>query len=518
MSSEQDHTAGGPGRPSTSTSPFHQSSLPTVASASTHPESIRPLRESQQDLHERTAPRPSLKAVGFVPIAIRRMMTPERKIGKSPTYMSSLRAIVTETYLSILLVFIPIGWALHFHKRDNYVAVFVTNFLAIVPLAKLLGFATEELALRVGQTIGGLLNATFGNAVELIVAIVALTQCQLRVVQSSLIGSILSNLLLVLGMCFFAGGTRYSEQGFMAGAAQLNSSLLAISVIAVLLPAAFHFSTNQQADPDEGLDILRMSHGVAVVLLIIYGGYLFFQLWSHAHLYDEGEHAGFAEPSTAYPNTGRSLKGIAMNAMRRRKADEEQPAEPSEVKKEKEEEVEEPKLNVASAVGLLVVVTVLVAFTAEYLVDSIDGVTEGGAISKEFVGLILLPIVGNAAEHVTAVTVSVKDKLDLSIGVAVGSSIQIALFVIPLLVVIAWGMGKPLTLLNDPFESVVLFLSVLVVNYVVSDGKSNWLEGFVLMMLYVIIAVSFWYYPGSNPLADLGSSINLGGCSLEAAG
>ncbi|GAB1522949.1 hypothetical protein RhiTH_006077 [Rhizoctonia solani] len=517
MSSEQEHIAGESGRPSTSTSPFHQNSVPTVASASTHPESLRPLNPSQPDLRQRTAPRPSLKAVGLVAVAIRRMMTPQKKLGKEPTYLSSLRAIVTETYLSILLIFIPIGWALHFHKRDSYVAVFITNFLAIIPLAKLLGFATEELALRVGQTIGGLLNATFGNAVELIVAIVALTQCQLRVVQSSLIGSILSNLLLVLGMCFFAGGTRYSEQGFMAGAAQLNSSLLAISVIAVLLPAAFHFATNQQADPDEGLDILRMSHGVAVVLLLIYAGYLFFQLWSHAHLYDEGEHAGFAEPSTAYPNTGRSLKGLARSAIRRKKADEEQPAEPSEVK-EKEEEVEEPKLNVVSAVALLVVITVLVAFTAEYLVDSIDGVTEGGAISKEFVGLILLPIVGNAAEHVTAVTVSVKDKLDLSIGVAVGSSIQIALFVIPLLVVIAWGMGKPLTLLNDPFESVVLFLSVLVVNYVVSDGKSNWLEGFILMMLYVIIAVSFWYYPGSNPLADLGSSINLGGCSLEAAG
>ncbi|ELU40708.1 sodium/calcium transporter [Rhizoctonia solani AG-1 IA] len=400
--------AGESGRPSTSTSPFHQNSVPTVASASTHPESLRPLNPSQPDLRQRTAPRPSLKAVGLVAVAIRRMMTPQKKLGKEPTYLSSLRAIVTETCMSLF-------------EAASYVAVFITNFLAIIPLAKLLGFATEELALRVGQTIGGLLNATFGNAVELIVAV----------------RFPVDNLLLV-----FAGGTRYSEQGFMAGAAQLNSSLLAISVIAVLLPAAFHFATNQQADPDEGLDILRMSHGVAVVLLLIYAGYLFFQLWSHAHLYDEGEHAGFAEPSTAYPNTGRSLKGLARSAIRRKKADEEQPAEPSEVK-EKEEEVEEPKLNVVSAVALLVVITVLVAFTAEYLVDSIDGVTEGGAISKEFVGLILLPIVGNAAEHVTAVTVSVKDKLDLSIGVAVGSSIQIALFVIPLLVVIAWGMGKP---------------------------------------------------------------------------
>jgi len=454
-------------------------------------------------------PPPTLKAVSLLPIAVRRMMTPKRKLAREPTYKSSLWAIVTETWLSVLLVFIPIGWALHF-TVDNDVAVFVTTFLAIIPLAKLLGFATEELALRVGQTIGGLLNATFGNAVELIVAIVALLKCELRVVQSSLIGSILSNLLLVLGMCFFAGGTRYSEQGFMAGAAQLNSSLLTISVIAVLLPAAFHFAVNTNTDPDEGNDILRMSHGVAIILLIIYGGYLFFQLWSHAHLYDEGEHSGEAMVSTAYPQNGKSLKGIAMGAIGRKPPTD---AEASVPRVAEEEEVEEPKLNIVSAILLLVVITVLVAFTAEYLVDSIDGLTATGAISKEFVGLILLPIVGNAAEHVTAVTVSVKDKLDLSIGVAVGSSIQIALFVIPLLVIIAWGLDKPLTLLNDPFESVVLFLSVLVVNYVVSDGKSNWLEGFILMMLYVLVAVSFWYYPGSDPLEALGSSIPRGACA-----
>jgi len=143
----------------------------------------------------------------------------------------------------------------------------------------------------------------------------------------------------------------------------------------------------------------------------------------------------------------------------------------------------------------------LVAVTAEWLVDSISGLTAGGRINKEFVGVILLPIVGNAAEHVTAVTVSVKDKLTLSLGVAVGSSIQIALFVVPFIVILAWMMGKPLTLLFDPYESVALFLSVLTVNYVVQDGKSNWLEGFILMGLYLILAVTFWYYPGSANLS-----------------
>jgi len=161
-----------------------------------------------------------------------------------------------------------------------------------------------------------------------------------------------------------------------------------------------------------------------------------------------------------------------------------------------EEEEEAPQLSLYMTIGLLSVVTVLVAVTAEWLVDSIGGLVEGGGINKEFVGVILLPIVGNAAEHVTAVSVSVKDKLTLSLGVAVGSSIQIALFVIPFIVTLAWMMGKPLTMLFDPFESIALFLSVMTVNYVVQDGKSNWLEGMILMCLYIILGTTFFFYPG----------------------
>jgi len=160
-------------------------------------------------------------------------------------------------------------------------------------------------------------------------------------------------------------------------------------------------------------------------------------------------------------------------------------------------------MGLRTTIVLLIVVTVLVAITAKFLVDSIDELTSSGHISKGFVGLILLPIVGNASEHITAITVSVKNKITLSLGVAVGSSIQIALFVIPFIVILGWIMGKPLTLLFDPFESIVLFLAVLTVNYVVQDGKSNWLEGMILMCLYVIIAVTFWYYPVSDPAGIL---------------
>lgn len=161
-------------------------------------------------------------------------------------------------------------------------------------------------------------------------------------------------------------------------------------------------------------------------------------------------------------------------------------------------------MTIPVTIGLLFVVTILVGVTSEFLVDSIDGVTATGYISEEWLALILLPIVGNAAEHVTAVTVAVKDKVDLSINVAVGSSIQIAVFLIPFIVVVAWIAGKPLTLLFDPFESVTLFFAVLTVSYCVQDGKSNWLEGMVLMNVYVILAVCFWFYPGYNPTTALG--------------
>ncbi|KZT41251.1 calcium/proton exchanger [Sistotremastrum suecicum HHB10207 ss-3] len=482
--------------------------------------------------------------------------TPHRPIANSPGTKRSLLAIAKASWLNVLLIFIPVSWAVHFTIADKSpIAGFVTCFFAIIPLAKLMGFATEELALRVGQTLGGLLNATLGNAVELIISIFALIKCELRIVQTSLVGSILSNLLLVLGMCFFAGGIKFSEQGFGASASQLSSSLLVVSVIALLLPAAFHSAVesantdNSAPDvsaADEGSDILKFSRGVAIILLITYGAYLFFQLYSHAHLYDDNFTGNFQ--STKYPEKKKSKETMASVGHPKEKADlttatttatapsttlsrssaaSTAPASPNgdahadehansddqantsasatngdlekkgELKSEDAEE--EPQLDVWICIGLLIAVTVLVAVTADFLVDSITPLTEHSHISQEWVGLILLPIVGNAAEHVTAVTVSVKDKLTLSLGVAAGSSIQIALFVIPFMVILAWIIGKPLTLLFDPFESITLFLAVITVNYVVADGKTNWLEGVILMNLYIIIATTFWFYGGSDP-------------------
>ncbi|ORY32632.1 Sodium/calcium exchanger protein-domain-containing protein [Naematelia encephala] len=465
------------------------------------------------------------------------LFTPEKKVGKAPTYIASLKAAILSTWLNVLLVFIPVGWVLYLVKHAggndsiSDTAVFITTFIAIIPLAGLLGFATEEAALRLGQTLGGLLNATLGNAVELIVAILALVKCELAVVQSSLVGSILSNILLVLGMCFFAGGVRFAEQTIKTTAAQLNSSLLLIAVIAVLIPSAFHFSidssdsSNEQLAAGEGADLLSMSHAVAIILLVLYLGYLVFQMWSHAALYNDDLNI----PSTQYADNVTANVARVSEKMRfhRKKHDDlsssvtvtneetvpngARNATPSQAEngavrsEDEEEEEEQPQMNVPSTIILMVLITVVVGFTAEFLVASINGLVEAHpSLSAEWVGLILLPIVGNAAEHFTAVSVSVKDKIDLSISVAVGSSIQIALFVIPVIELLAWTIGKPLTLLFDPYESIVLFLSVLIVNQTLSDGRSNWMEGMILMFLYLIIAVTFWYYPGSNTATLLG--------------
>ncbi|KAI9061033.1 calcium/proton exchanger [Trametes sanguinea] len=424
---------------------------------------------------------------------------PEKPVGQAPPIWRQIRAIVTMSWLNLLLACIPVSWALHFaHKSDTLVFVCLTS-------SQLLAFATDELSMRVGQTLAGLLNATL---------IIALIHCELQIVQSSLVGSILSNLLLVLGMCFFAGGMKYSEQGFGISVTQLNSSLLIISVIAVLIPAAFHLVADSSIqDPKEASDILSVSRGVC-----LYGSYLVFQLFSHKALYDEKhsdvfrstqyagrekKRAAAAEASAAEQSsqngssipltsvTGERMQGSPSGSMSHEHDVEAGTLANSETHGEAEEEVEVPQMSVPMTIGLLAVVTVLVAVTAEWLVDSINGLVETGGINREFIGLILLPIVGNAAEHVTAVTVSVKDKLTLSLGVAVGSSIQIALFVIPFIVTLAWIMGKPLSLLFDPFESIVLFFSGI-----------NWLEGMLLMCLYVILAVTFWYYPGVTELSS----------------
>jgi len=367
--------------------------------------------------------------------------------------------VLKTNYVNVLLVFVPIG-IVSGAANWSPVLQFVLNFVAIIPLASLLAFATEELAIPLGQTLGGLLNATFGNAVELIVSIIALRNGEIRIVQASMLGSILSNIPLVLGCCFLAGGLRYPEQNFNSTVASTMSSLMAVATASLIIPATLYsvLSDYEHGKQDNSIDIL--SRGTAIILLIIYIAYLYFQLKSHANLFEdteaqEGEHEG---PEVLGPWAA----GIA-----------------------------------------LVVVTLMVAVCAEYLVDSIDAIVEEAHISKTFIGLILIPIVGNAAEHVTAVIVAWKNKMDLAIGVAIGSSLQIAIFVTPFLVILGWIIGQPMTLHFETFETVAFFLASLVVILLIQDGKSNYLEGLLCLGMYFIIALAFYVLPddaGNGPM------------------
>ncbi|POS85200.1 hypothetical protein EPUL_003766 [Erysiphe pulchra] len=366
-------------------------------------------------------------------------------------------------YVNFLLVFVPLGIIGGF-LGWNPSLVFFLNFLAVVPLAAVLSFATEEISLKVGETLGGLLNATFGNAVEMIVSIVALKNGELRIVQSSMLGSILSNMLLVLGCCFLAGGIHNRrtgtavgiEQSFNTTVASTMSSLLAVAAATLIIPATLYAAlATSSENTQNGIQLL--SHGTALILLVLYVLYLTFQLSTHSTLFDT-------------------------EALHQENED-------------VEDESEEAHMGAWPAAIVLVIVTIAVAICAEYLVDSIDSIVETVHISKTFIGLILLPIVGNAAEHATAIVVAVKDKMDLAMGVAIGSSLQIALLVTPSLVILGWIIGQPLSLRFETFETMVFFLSVLVVTYVIQDGKSNYLEGAMLLGLYLIIALAFLVYP-----------------------
>lgn len=282
----------------------------------------------------------------------------------------------------------------------------------------------------------------------------ALMKGEIRIVQASMLGSILSNILLVLGCCFISSGIRRTESRFNETVASTMSSLMAVAATCLIIPATM-YAALKPSDADPDTNILILSRGTAIIMLILYCLYLYFQLKTHANLFDAEAQEG------------------------------------GEDGEEKEPEI----LGPVAATVALVLVTILVAVCAEYLVGSIDSIVASSGISKTFIGLILLPIVGNAAEHVTAVVVAYKDKMDLAIGVAIGSSMQIALFVTPFLVMLGWIIGQPMTLHFQGFETVVFFLSVLVVNYLIQDGKSNYLEGCMCLGTYIIIAIAFWVYP-----------------------
>ena len=349
-----------------------------------------------------------------------------------------------------LLVFIPISIAAHYLGWGE-LTVFITACLAIIPLAAWMGTATEEVAVVVGPTLGGLLNATFGNATELIIAIIALRAGLIGVVKASITGSMISNLLLVMGFSMLLGGIRFKEQSFEPIVARVNASAMNLAVIAMLLPTAVNYTSSGISEPA----MQNLSAVVALVLILVYALTLLFSMKTHSYLCEVGE---------------ADLEGA-----------------------EGSDNHEKP--NVLLWTGVLLACTLAVAFQSELLVDSLEVATESAGLTQLFTGVILLPIIGNAAEHATAVTVAMKNKMDLSISVAVGSTMQIALFVGPVLVLLGWLIGQPMDLNFNPFELVAVVVAVLITNSVSSDGKSNWLEGALLLATYTILGVAFFFHP-----------------------
>ncbi|OTA68341.1 calcium/proton exchanger [Hypoxylon sp. EC38] len=652
------------------------------------------------------------------------------------TYLE-FKKVLFHSWINIFLVCVPVGIAVANLPNRNAGAAFGVNAVAIIPLAALLSHATESVARKMGDTVGALLNVTFGNAVELIIFIIALVKGEIRIVQASLLGSILANLLLILGMAFFLGGLRFREQIYNSTVTQMSACLLSLSVISLMLPTAFHASFKDRDEADS--ESLKISRGVSVILLLVYVIYLMFQLKSHAYMYESTPQHIIDEEATPGPaaawlessdsdsssssdsdsdNSSHSRETMskrvrrAIRGHRRRKSsvasmdtedlprtrtsslgtnsisptqdgsksgdsahgpgffprmnskgsdeaieeEEEskshrkhrkrsnrkhhkrdkkaqkpagaeeaaqsenivalgpenardavatdgeprrvdfaetvanvqgtfevtpsgsrrpfnnlrvlslrpmaknlappvftQPSDmgatpavpvgpvprvrygirrtnslpgrlnqydyrppgammPSQVPVSvltghhgEDDKMHQDDLSRGAAIIMLLVSTALVALCAEFMVDAIDDVVANSALKETFIGLIILPIVGNAAEHVTAVTVAMKNKMDLAIGVAIGSSIQIALFLTPLVVIIGWIIGQPMTLYFTLFETVCLFVSAFIINFLILDGRSNYLEGALLCATYVIIAVVAFFYPEGDAAGVLGA-------------
>jgi Ca2+:H+ antiporter len=376
------------------------------------------------------------------------------------------------------LGFIPISVAARFLGWGDLI-VFVTAALAIIPLAGWMGAATEEIAVVVGPSLGGLMNATFGNATELIIAVFALRAGLVNVVKSSITGSIIGNLLLVMGLAMLLGGLKFKEQTFQPTIARLNASSMNLAVIAILLPTAVDFTSTGIAQPV----LQKLSIAVAIVLMLVYGLTLLFAMKTHSYLYD----VGIAEEDISIAGLGVDIDTISADI-----SDDESAHSNTH---SNNGHVEPHKPNLKLWIGVLVAATLVVAVESEFLVGTLEVASKQLGLSELFTGVIILPVIGNAAEHATAVTVALKNKMDLSLNVAVGSSMQIALFVAPLLVIIGAFMGQPMDLDFNNFELLSVVVAVFVANSISADGKSNWLEGTLLLATYAVISLSFYFHP-----------------------
>jgi Ca2+:H+ antiporter len=351
--------------------------------------------------------------------------------------------------LSWLLIFVPIAVLVRVVPAwHSDVALFMCAGLGIVPLAGLMGRATEELASKLGEGVGGLLNATFGNAAELIIGLMALQKGLTAVVKASITGSIIGNLLLVLGLAMLTGGVQHPVQRFNKMAVRAVSSSLALAAFGLLTPTVFHLAARGTATGWHPVLEQRLSLAIAIVLFTTYVCSMIFALKTHHQLFSSGHSSTHSRVWTR-----------------------------------------------GGALGVLAAATALVALLSEFLVGSVEAARETFGFSEVFVGVIVVAIIGNAAEHSTAVLVAARNKMDLSLGIAIGSSQQVALFVAPVLVFASYAFGSPLTLEFTVPEVVAVIGAVYLVAVISGDGESNWLEGTQLIALYLLLAMLFYYMP-----------------------
>lgn len=366
--------------------------------------------------------------------------------------------------LYLLMAAIPVAFVFRY-AIPNDTVLFIAACIAIIPLAGLMGRATENLAETMGAGLGGLLNATFGNAAELIIALMALwaaahdpagPEAKHALVKASLTGSIMGNILLVLGAAILAGGLRYKQQTFNRTAASMGATIMVLAVIGLLVPTLYHLSSKAGVALRqwEAETAVTLSEEIAIVLMVTYVLSLVFSLKTHQHL--------FAGPEDQLPTIG---------------------------------EHHQPEWSRKTSLLVLVVATVGVAVLAEFMIHSVEHAAEQIGLNEVFVGVIVVAIVGNAAEHSTAILVALKNKMDLSVNIAVGSSIQIALFVAPVLVFASLLMGQPLDLHFSLLEIIAVLLSVGVLALVSMDGECHWMEGVMLLAVYVVFGLAFLHLP-----------------------
>ncbi len=364
--------------------------------------------------------------------------------------------------LDWLLICVPIAIAFRFIPAlNNPTALFIVSCLAIIPLAGWMGKATEHLAEHLGQGIGGLLNATFGNAAELIIALFALSKGLEGVVKASITGSIIGNLLLVLGLSIIAGGAKFKSQTFDKTAAGASTALT-LAGIALLIPSVFHLIGDNTPVAQGGWTAAKeqnLSLAIAIVLMLTYIGTLVFSLVTHKELF-----------------VGEAMQGCVQ-----------------EVGHESVESGEQ--WTRGKSILILLIATAFVALISEFLVGAVEAARGALGFTEVFVGVIVVAIIGNAAEHSSAVLMAMRNKMDLTLGIALGSSLQIALFVAPVLIFASYAFGKPMNLEFTIPEVVAVFAAILIVQQICSDGESNWVEGLQLLSVYAILGILFYFLP-----------------------